>query len=100
MTVRDATRIMFERYNTMLNDSPNFGKNCMSRDHLIWMTDICLEHINDWPIDKLNRWLGFVQGIMTVQHIITVEDEREISRPIFHVAYESEGLRTPDIINP
>lgn len=101
--IRIATEKMFDRYLKMLEDSPGFGLSrhpSMSRDHLIWMCETAIDKIDTWPVDKLNRWLGFVQGIMCVQHIITVEEEREVSRPVFGEAYAAMNIDTPEIVNP
>lgn len=45
--------------------------------------------------DKVSRWLGFIQGIMTINGWITVEQERETTRPLFHQAYKEQGVKKP-----
>ena len=32
--------------------------------HLQWMCHEIVHHAGDWPVTKLHRWLGFVQGAM------------------------------------
>jgi hypothetical protein len=43
-----------------------------------------IEHIDGLSEDKANRWLGFVQGILTVGGLIDVDSERDYTRPLFH----------------
>lgn len=64
-------------------------------EHLAWMVDQIAVNINTWPIDKSARWLGFIQAMMVAQSWITVDEERDRTRPIFHQAYIDEGLETP-----
>ncbi|KPC17300.1 Uncharacterized protein AC499_0502 [Pseudomonas amygdali pv. lachrymans] len=43
-----------------------------------------IEHHYRYPFDKLNRWLGFVQGVLAAVRIIDVDEERKFSRPLLH----------------
>ncbi|TIX42750.1 MAG: hypothetical protein E5V40_05805 [Mesorhizobium sp.] len=36
-----------------------------------------------FPIMKLNRWLGYIQGVLIERGLTTVQAERDWSRPIF-----------------
>lgn len=38
---------------------------------------------NSMPINKLNRWLGYIQGILIAARITDVETERNYTRPLF-----------------
>jgi hypothetical protein len=49
--------------------------------HLRWM--IVEMSKGEMPIDKLNRWLGFIQGIMIERKLLTVPGERNATREIF-----------------
>lgn len=42
------------------------------------------------PIDKISRWLGFLQADLIHKGIMTVDGERDFSRPLFHEAYNIE----------
>jgi len=44
-----------------------------------------------WPEDKLNRWLGFVQGVLYAEGLITIENERNFLRPLFHQYYKTKN---------
>lgn len=101
-SVHDATKLLFERYAAMLEgvvdnhpdpDRPTGLKNAR------WMCATALEQIDAFPVDKLSRWLGFVQGILTVEGITTVNAERDFSRPLFHAAYAHEGQAIPPTRN-
>lgn len=35
------------------------------------------------PLMKLNRWLGYIQGVLITQGITTVQAERDWTRPLF-----------------
>lgn len=68
-----------------------------SVEHLHWMIDHALEHINNWPTDKTSRWIGFVHGVLAVKSgTFSVGAERDRTRPIFHEAYEAMGLNKPE----
>ena len=41
----------------------------------------------DMPIDKISRWFGFIQGVLTVNKVITVEEERQFTRMFFSYIY-------------
>lgn len=74
-----ATKICFERY-------LNFD---LSEDERA----LILEGIKgEYPIDKLNRWLGYIQGNLISRGLTTVDKEREFTRPIFREAYDKLGL--------
>lgn len=69
-----------------------------SFEHLHWMISNCLVHIMEWPTDKISRWIGFIQGVLTVRGVITTQEERDRTRPIFHKAYETMGFKKPKTI--
>ena len=54
--------------------------------HLLWMCRIAREQ-RDWPDDKQARWLGFIQGVLVMRGLLSVEAERDATRPLFHAAY-------------
>ncbi len=78
---RAATFHMFQRYKEILQNQDFDGPDKTSSAHLRWMCDEALG--SDYPIDKLSRWLGFVQGVLIMQNVTTVEAERDYSRPLF-----------------
>ncbi len=104
MTVKAATGTLFTRYLQIIReaswseetDSLPSEVRC---SHLTWMCDTALERLEDWPEDKLSRWLGYIQGVLTARGIIDVNEEREVSRPLFHAAYNSSDTPIPPTLN-
>lgn len=39
--------------------------------------------IDELPLQKLNRWLGYIQGVLITFDLTTVEAERDFTRPLF-----------------
>ncbi len=70
-----------------------------SLENLNWMCNTILEKMNDLPEDKINRWIGFVQGVLAVKGCLSVADERDRTRPLFHAAYASQGVEIPESLN-
>jgi hypothetical protein len=79
---------MFDRYREILEGKEFSGPDKTDAVHLRWMCDN-VDCFN-WGVDKVSRWLGFVQGVMIVNGLLTVDAERDYSRPIFTSAYEKE----------
>lgn len=50
------------------------------------------------PEDKINRWIGFVQGVMAARGVLDVDFERTRTRSIFHDYYRSIGREPPATI--
>lgn len=51
--------------------------------HLIWM----LQQIKDdseMSQTKRHRWLGYIQGVLVMKGVFSVEEEREYTHPIFN----------------
>lgn len=63
-----------------------------------WMCRTAVENIGTWPEDKLSRWLGFIQGVLTLRSVIQVTEERDLSRALFRTAYKNAGIPIPDTI--
>jgi hypothetical protein len=70
----------------------------LNREKSVWMAEdwidkvIALEHFieeflhgceNEMPLNKLNRWLGYIQGTLIALEITTVQAERDWTRPLF-----------------
>lgn len=101
--VAAASVVLFERYRNMLDehaDKSPIGPPGCEFAHLQWMCDEAMGQAENWPVDKLSRWLGFVQGVLTANNVITVAGEREFSRPLFHAAYLEAGMPAPPSAAP
>jgi hypothetical protein len=94
LVLRDTHLLLFKRYAKICaHFKEDTSKS--SPSNLYWMTQKCMEEIYNWPIDKLSRWLGFIQGCLACKGLIDVDAEREYTRPYFHEAYAALGLETP-----
>ena len=86
-TVRVASNVILGRYEDILlvcdfeDVPPSTGAK-----HLRWMCRTAREQ-TDWPEDKQARWLGFIQGVLVMRGLLSVEAERDATRPLFHAAY-------------
>ena len=83
--IRVVTKILFERYLNQFELSEELKR----------LSFKALEEIETCPIDKLSRWLGFIQGYVIFTNQTTVEIERNFSRPLFNNAYKSENIKIP-----
>lgn len=57
--------------------------------HLLGMIDTITNV--EMPIDKIARWTGFIQGVLAARGVISVDEERERTRPIFTAALSGPG---------
>lgn len=95
--VAKASITLFEHYTEVLKPLAEFESSVegCSREHLLWMCQTAIDNAATWPVDKLSRWLGFVQGVLTLRGLLSVKGEREFSRPLFHAAYADQGQEAP-----
>jgi len=49
----------------------------VSDEHLHFMLDSIIDNVYIWEEDKINRWIGFVQGVMVAHGFTTIDEERE-----------------------
>lgn len=68
-----------------------------SPEHLKWMVAEIVSNAGstEFPIDKLSRWLGYIQGILRAHRVLDTTAERDRTRPIFHSAYRIMGIQPP-----
>jgi len=95
LSVEMATRIVIRRCWNILKKAPKISHAVpeLCTNHLIEMCEVLL--CKSYPLDKMNRWLGYIQAGLVVHNLITVNDERDFTRPIFHKAYKSENIDIP-----
>lgn len=101
----DATRELFARYleivlqaqaakaGAAFADAPE--DPALSLENLAWMCREGARQCGMAPLDKMSRWLGFVQGCLAMRGLVTVGEERDVSRPLFHRAYREAGIPVP-----
>lgn len=89
---------LFHRYLDVLEFPPSEAVSPSprtGRDDLITMCRTALSEGETLPLERVSRWLGFVQGVMAVNAVISVDEERDVSRPLFHAAYARDGTDIP-----
>lgn len=74
-------------------------QNMTGNEHIKNLCSSLIENIEKWPVDKSGRWIGFIQGEVINQGLTSVEIERNYSRPLFHEAYEEDGLSIPETVS-
>lgn len=72
------------------------GDGETSLANLRWMTDKCIEEMQNFPPDKTSRWIGFIQGVLATKGLLSVSEERDRTRPFFHEAYVAMGIKPPE----
>jgi hypothetical protein len=93
--IREASRKTLEGLLTMIpSEDPPVSKPT-SFTNLKWMVTTCLADLEVMPVDKTNRWIGFVQGVLAVRGVLDVNEERNRTRPFFHEAYAAVGQEIP-----
>ena len=83
--------ILFERYEKIIIEKqdltlPEFIQktNKNSPEHLLRLIHEAKTNIAEYPSDKLHRWLGYIQGVLTCYQWIDVDEERNFTRPLLH----------------
>lgn len=92
-TLVEGNILAFKRYKEMLEGAgtkpkdQSGEKNPLTLSHALWMCDYALDYFKKnpftYPLDKFSRWLGFVQAILVLHKVTTVDQERNITRPWF-----------------
>jgi hypothetical protein len=90
-TVQDVNNILIRRYKTHLLAFCQGGHDL----HDLNMCRI-LEENPQWPVDKVSRWLGYIQRGMIDNKWTSVEEERNFSRRLFHQAYKEMDIDIPE----
>jgi hypothetical protein len=105
MSVREALGKVASGLRPKISDGATRYQFCGKRyapqtdpDHLTWMLDQVEAHLQDWPTDKISRWIGFIQGVLAAHGWLNVDEERDRTRPLFHQAYKEEGLKIPETV--
>lgn len=95
--INKASQVLFKKYNTIVqNAGDKLPKNTSLR--LTLMGIYAISH-PEMLIDKMSRWLGFVQGVLYAHGLIDLEDEREESRALFHMTYGELGIELPGSVD-
>ncbi len=93
--IREAHRLTIMGLRAMIPDEIPGADDRTSSANLHWMLDQCLDELETFPVDKLGRWVGFVQGVLALSGCMDVDAERDRTRPFFHNAYTKSNLVIP-----
>jgi hypothetical protein len=79
--------VLFKRYAELAQTNAEKLDGLPAKCQSGALVSLCKEAIangKDYPFDKMNRWLGFAQGVLATTGIIDVDSEREYTRPLLH----------------
>lgn len=85
-----------ERYKQLLSDETIQFED---KDRIISMLQVIEEKSETLPSDKLNRWMGFIQGVLYRNNLISIDVERDVTRPWFHKFYRDTLQHVPKSID-
>ncbi len=67
-------------------------------ENLRWMLHRVMDEINVFPLDKIGRWIGFVQGVLALSGNLDVDEERNRTRGRYQQAYHETGQVIPQTL--
>ena len=71
----------------------------LRREHPYWMREQLDKHIEIWPENKLQRWIGFIQGALLANGVLDLEDLKSMFDHA-KIAYGALGEDLFDHLNP
>lgn len=63
--------------------------------HLLRMCDRIERHLDDWPVSKLHRWIGFMQCAMMANRMLDLDGVKEM----FATAKQAYGDPGEDLVD-
>lgn len=97
-SVRTVTKLLFQRYLPMIPSEGNASHDLT----FVQLKVLCQQGIelsDTLPIDKLSRWLGYIQCTLNIHQITDIDTERSYSRPLFHEAYRIAEIAIPATVD-
>lgn len=88
---KEVMTILFDRYIDIISKNEQLFSGLQNRATASSLISLCSEaslNMDDYPFDKINRWLGFVQGVLCAVDIIDVDEERNFTRPLLHSIHD------------
>ncbi len=64
----------------------------LHRNHLQWMCDRIEAQAKEWPVTKLHRWIGFIQGGMLASRML----DFDTAKSMFDQAKSAYGIIEAD----
>jgi len=96
--LKDLYAFLAERYIDKLKNYDWVSKQQeTSKEHILFLLREIKNKENFKSIDKLARLFGYIQGILTVHEVISVQEERNFTRPYFQKIYKKHGIEQETI---
>ena len=54
--------------------------NVVALGHVLWMCNEIDSFIRNNHIEKANRWIGFIQGVLWLTGVASIDESREINK--------------------
>jgi hypothetical protein len=87
-----STQDIFRIYQTLLEDEKTVLKYPeYTKEYLLNFCKKALEE--KMTVDKLSRWLGFIQGVLIMNGVLEQEQERTRTRGIFQEIYKKYNIK-------
>ncbi|MCK9532514.1 MAG: hypothetical protein M0R77_18535 [Gammaproteobacteria bacterium] len=83
MDYRQALMYHLVRYEMMVSLVGGLPLTTYTKQELQEFIKLTMDNIENYPLEKLNRWFGFIQGIIIACGFTTVQAERDATRPHF-----------------
>ena len=64
----------------ILEFKATLGPGLLRTRHLLEMCEKIEKNADDWPVTKLHRWIGFIQGCLVMAGLTTIEKESQFVR--------------------
>lgn len=93
--VRESNRVTALELLPRIPDTIEGSNERTSPDNLRWLLNRVVENIDTFPLDKMGRWIGFVQGVLALSGNMNVDEERDRTRQRMQDAYRATGQIVP-----
>ena len=90
--IHNVNNRLFRRYRSIVRESSQLNDD--QKRHIIGLCETAMMSPHMY-VDKHSRWLGYIQGYLTAYGLLSVLEERNLSRPLYHEAYRHMGLPEP-----
>jgi len=95
--MNDILMYLFWHYTNMIVDAdiPDLNERFNILTLCVVGRDLAAE--KKMPVDKGNRWVGYVQGILIAHGITTIDAERDFTRGLFEKHYQKYDIEYQSI---
>lgn len=77
----ETLRLLRDRLGERLTEPKRAPDFCTHPHHLAWMLHHAILLMSEGQLEKANRWLGFVQGVMAAFKLADLEDLKRANMP-------------------